>query len=395
MLIAFSSASIAGASFLQENLSVNDAVYVVDHAGKEIFNWQADKPLVPASLTKLATAYLALEKWGGEHHFTTDFYLAGDTLWVKGYGDPFLISEELELIAQRLSMLGLSTVRELKIDNTFFSITKVPGRSQVSDPYNAPMSAVAANFNTAMLRQHEGRLVSAEPQTPLTKTAQRVAQGIGVRATRVNLRNAINAQQNFAELLVAKCGWKDVRISVGQQVPTDVPRLFSYQNSRSLAEVLRGALEYSNNFIANQVFLKLAEQSQGNSVTFEAASAYARAVLEADFSWQGAVLQDGAGLTRDNRLSAYQLDDLLKALTPNKRLLKEYLIDRDDVNVFAKTGTLNAVHSFAGYIEFPAHSFRFVFNFNRTVPYQYRIRLLDKLVMDLKQQIAATSGDLQ
>lgn len=390
--LIFSSAKAGDDTFLGEHLSLSDAVYVVNQAGDEVFSWQADKPMIPASLTKLATAYLALQKWGAGYRFRSDFLLHNNTLWVKGFGDPFLISEELDLVVQqlqvRLSELGLTQIDRISVDNHYFSLRRAPGRTRVSDPYNAPLSAVAANFNTAMLQTKAGRLISAEPQTPLTSTARQVATGIGRKATRVNLINAENAQRNFAELLIAKGGWATAEVSINQRVPKDATHLLTHRNSRTLDQVLRGTLEFSNNFIANQVFLKLSEQPGMTQLNFSLASNYAQNVLAENFHWQSFAMFDGAGLTRDNRLSARQIDDLLQGLTPHKQLLKAYLVGRDDVEVRAKTGTLSDVQSFAGFIDFPTQRFRFVFNFNRPVPYRYRDKLLIKLVADLKQGLA-------
>ena len=75
----------------------------LDEAGRVIKTRRAEDLLVPASTTKLVTAWLGLNHWGEEYRFKTDFYLdeSGKTplLWIKGYGDPFLVSEELLLIA--------------------------------------------------------------------------------------------------------------------------------------------------------------------------------------------------------------------------------------------------------------------------------------------------------
>ena len=55
--------------FKSEKLTLNDAVLVVDDNDDIIYQWRPDESMVPASLLKLATAYLAIEKWGLEHTF--------------------------------------------------------------------------------------------------------------------------------------------------------------------------------------------------------------------------------------------------------------------------------------------------------------------------------------
>ena len=106
--------------------------------------------MVPASTMKILTALAAIERWGLDYRFHTDFYLADDNrLWVKGYGDPYLVSEELERIAKALKLRGVRRVAGIGTDDRYFDRgVDINGRSSSSDPYNAPVTALAANFNT-------------------------------------------------------------------------------------------------------------------------------------------------------------------------------------------------------------------------------------------------------
>jgi D-alanyl-D-alanine carboxypeptidase/D-alanyl-D-alanine-endopeptidase (penicillin-binding protein 4) len=361
----------------------NDSVLVTDSSGKELFNWQADKLLVPASLTKLATAYVAVEKWGLDYRFSTDFYRVGDTLWVKGFGDPFLVSEELDLLVKALPLKLTQGIKSISIDNTYFNIKHVPGRSGVSDPYNAPLSAVSANFNTVNIGQVDGKLQSLEAQTPLTPTAVKMADTLVKKRERVNLANANNAQLNFAELLSIKLGKPALRISINQSLNGCFKLGYRHHNSRTLADVLRGTLEFSNNFMANQVFLKLGDNT-ADQMTFEHSANLMQQRLSRQYSWQGHAIVEGAGLSRKNALSANQIDQLLQSLSPHKTLLKS-IKNKRGAQVYAKTGTLNGVRSYAGYITLAGQEVRFVFNFNRNVPYRYRDQILERLLRDLSR----------
>jgi len=397
LLILCISASGVQASVLGDiKLTQNDSVLIVEEGSDALFSWQATKPLVPASLTKLAMAHLAIEKWGLDHRFITDFLVDGETLWVKGYGDPFLVSEEIEklvlVLRKRLSINGISAIKRLSIDNSHFDITSVPGRSNSADPYNAPLSAVSANFNTVKLSKKNGQIASAEPQTPLTNVARKMAYTMTKSIERVNLLNADNAQLNFAELLLIKLDWLDVDITIGQPLSGKAKLLYRHENSHTLEDVLRGTLEFSNNFMANQVFLKLPETENSSHVSFESARDYSTAALSDAFGWKDHSIDEGSGLSRKNRLSAKQIDELLLALQANKSLLKKIKTKSKSAIVYAKTGTLKGVRSYAGYIELPpkssteatARRYRFVFNFNRAVAYRYRDQALEQLLRYLE-----------
>lgn len=386
-ILFISSVASANDIFNGVTFQKQDSILVTNGADQVVYSWQPDKSLIPASLVKLATANLAINKWGLSQRFKTDFYLHEKTLWVKGYGDPFLVSEELDLVAQKLLQLKLNCIEKISIDNSHFNIASVPGRSKVADPYNAPLSAVSANFNTAKLRKVNGRLESAEPQTPLTNTATRLANSMRKNTERVNLVNSDNAQRNFAEILAKKLRLSSLVIEINKTIPDDAKHIYQHQNTHTLAEVLRGTLEYSNNFMANQVFLKLGESETEPELglSFKAAERVAMRDLTSQFNWQGHSIVEGSGLSRDNRLSAMHLNDLLVALEPNRTLFKK-IENKVGAEIYAKTGTLDGVRSYAGYIKLAEQGYRFVFNFNRQVAYRYRDQMLERLLRDLVQQ---------
>ena len=69
-------------------------VLVMDADGKELVAQNADEPFVPASVTKIVTAWLAIEVLGKDYRFQTKFYLdKARVLYVRGGGDPMLVSD--------------------------------------------------------------------------------------------------------------------------------------------------------------------------------------------------------------------------------------------------------------------------------------------------------------
>ena len=94
---------MAGVKETVAALAPSGIVLVVDSKGNELVAQNADKPFTPASVTKLVTSWLALEVLGADYRFETRFYLdAKRVLYIKGGGDPYLISEELAPLATEL-----------------------------------------------------------------------------------------------------------------------------------------------------------------------------------------------------------------------------------------------------------------------------------------------------
>ena len=109
--------------------------------------------------------------------------------------------------------------------------------------------------------------------------------------------------------------------------------------------MLAPMLEYSNNFVANGLFLKLADRGDGGPITIAQAQQAMAKWIDKEFRWRDYRVEDGAGLSRGNRLSARQLVDVLDAFAPYRNLLP-----RQGDLILAKTGTLTGVSTYAGYV---------------------------------------------
>ena len=111
-------------------LAPSAVVLVVDAKGDELVAQNADKPFVPASVTKIVTAWLAMEVLGADYRFETRFYLDDKrVLYVRGGGDPFLVSEELKPLANDLvAKIGKAPIAGIVVDASYYpSDLRVPG----------------------------------------------------------------------------------------------------------------------------------------------------------------------------------------------------------------------------------------------------------------------------
>src|SRR5690606_25494805 len=115
-------------------------VLAVDAKGNELIAQNAGEPFVPASVTKIVTAWLAMEVLGGDYRFETRFYLDDKrVLYVRGGGDPFLISEELAQLAKNLvAAIGNRPVSGIVLDASYYpSDLRIPGIEDTDESYNA------------------------------------------------------------------------------------------------------------------------------------------------------------------------------------------------------------------------------------------------------------------
>src|SRR3954452_197095 len=227
-------------------LSPSALVFVVDAQGKELAAQNADQPFVPASVTKIVTAWLALQVLGADYRFETRFYLdAKRVLYVRGGGDPFLVSEELAVRATELvAATGKKPLAGIVLDASYFpKDLNIPGVEDTNKSFDTLNSALAVNFNTINAVRRGNKIEPAEKQTPLTPLA--VSQ---FRARGPNGRGRISLNQEPAvvlqyagELLAAfitKAGGGVTGKITTRFVPANLSPVYVHRQSRPLAEIL-------------------------------------------------------------------------------------------------------------------------------------------------------------
>ena len=318
----------------------------------------ARQPVNPASLFKLATTLAALELLGPHYTWTTPVWLAGPvrqgvldgSLVLKGSGDPKLTPERLWLLLRRVQAAGVREISgDIVLDRSAFA--RPEGRPGDFDgeplrPYNvAPDALLLAQRSLVYTFTPDAArgvaTVSVEPVLDGLKVDAEVPLSAG---TCDDWRAALAAtpadpeQMRFAGRYPASCGerawplaypdpasfdarllgamWRELGGRLRGTVrdgsaPAGAPS-FSV-SSPALAEVVRDINKYSNNTMAQQLFLTLGLTQRGSGSP-EAARAVlrqwlAQAVPEAPAD--ALVVDNGSGLSRGARLSAEAMGRLL------------------------------------------------------------------------------------
>jgi serine-type D-Ala-D-Ala carboxypeptidase/endopeptidase (penicillin-binding protein 4) len=374
-LLLLPAPALAGAKEKIAALAPLALVLVVDDKGNELIAQNADQPFVPASVTKIVTAWLAMQVLGGDYRFETSFYLDKNrVLYVRGGGDPFLISEELARLAPELvAAIGKAPITGIVLDASYYpSDLRIPGIEASQEAYDALNSALAVNFNTIAAVQSGKTVSSAEKQTPITPLAISQFRARGPKgAGRISLAQDPAVSLQYAGELIAAFiekagGVVKGKISTGT-VPDGLKPVYVHRQSRTLSEILAQLLIASNNYIANQVFLEIGG-TLGGPVSLEKSLKVANGILAANGLADSIHLEEGSGISRDNRFTARGLAKVLELFAPHADLLHGH---DGGLN---KTGTMSGVSTLAGYADTSTHGrVRFVISLKSNGPMRFQL----------------------
>lgn len=337
------------AETLLKAIGKRDAIILSDPEGNITISKHASQNLVPASTLKVITALAALHYLGTDFRYRTEFYKdRRNNLKIKGYGDPLLISEVLPGIAEDLSQKIRKSDNLILDDSYYTQPLVIPGISSSTEPYDAPNGALCVNFNTVYFKSHGGKYLSAESQTPLLPFALKRIRKTGIKDGRIvfthhNHEITLYAGYLFQYFFKSKGIHMTGRVQLGKIQKDDV-LVHTYVSEFSLEDYIQKFLEFSNNYMTNQILISMGIRRYGPpgslSKGVKALMTYARdhlGLLDVHFL-------EGSGISRSNSISARDLHIALEAFRPYFHLMKY-----EDGEYF-KTGTLKGVSNRAGYI---------------------------------------------
>lgn len=326
---------------------------LADSHGKIMDTLNPDQQFVPASTLKVLTALAAFHDLGENFKFKTKFFMGPDqTLKIKGFGDPLITSEILEKsccdLASILLRKGVSTLKAIVVDNLFFEPDiQIPGTGSSTNPYDAGVNAFSANFNTVSFRfsKHNGQLLSGETQTPLLEFTRPRILASGLDRGRVVL-SKVESRTYAGHLVNFFLEQKGIKVMggvvEGQVLQQDL-HIYTHVSPYSLAELVQQLLQFSNNFMANQIFLSAGATAFSPPASLEKSVGALRAYASKTLGIENISIAEGSGISRRNRISPREMLKVLMAFKSHYSLMNH---ERDE---FYKTGTLDGVRTRVGY----------------------------------------------
>jgi D-alanyl-D-alanine carboxypeptidase/D-alanyl-D-alanine-endopeptidase (penicillin-binding protein 4) len=401
--------------------------------GRVLYAKNPDQGLNPASNIKLITMAAALRTLGPDYTFPTEFYAPTlidkngrlPNLWIKGYGDPLFVTEEIEDLVRRFKAAGLKRIDgDVFVDDTYYDRNNLT--TYIADVneklYSIMTGPLSFNFNSIKIRAKPARrmgekpVISIDPPTRYVtveneaktswaganvdldaevketkpRKSKKETNVIRIRGTIPNTIREYNFQRGVPDpaiytgtVLLEALERHGITVKGGlrrEAVPESALLLFTH-SSKPLREVLRSLGKFSNNFTAEQLVKALAAKRFGPPGSIPKGLKVLREYLESlGIPRQDFVLDNGSGLTRLSSVAAddfvrllYDLyvspwrDDFIASLAiggVDGTLARKFKGGRLTGKMYAKTGTLNDVKALSGYVFDDKARLAFSFLFN-------------------------------
>lgn len=400
------------------------------HVAKKVVDWRGDNLMNPASTMKILTTLAGLDILGPQYRWRTNVYTDGvirqgvlkGNLYLQGTGDPKLIPEELAKMMKDLQVLGIQ-----KIDGNLFFDRSAYAPSAMEHntidgeslrAYNVPPDPLLYAFRTLSFQLSKSRTadfidISYTPPLSQLKISNQMqlvdrscdnwksnvrfnldpegfsntdqpltAQFSGTfprscREVNYNIvaldANTFLTQGFAAAWELAGGSWIQPPIGKNGTVPLAARLLLRFEGI-ALGDDVLDINKYSNNVMARQLLLTLALEKMGKPATASNGELVIQSWLKQNaLDFQGLVIENGSGLSRNESISASQMNQLLLTArnlpvgdffynslpiagidgTMRHRLmsqLRKFLHLKKKPEARIKTGSLADVRSISGYV---------------------------------------------
>ncbi len=323
--------------------------------GRDLAAHRAEVPMVPASNQKLFVAAAALDRLGPEHRFVTevraaspvDGVVTGD-LYLVGGGDPLLASADVP--DPRRYPAFATTSMDALADAVVAAGVRVVEGDVVGDGSRYDDEFVVPSWGPGITRGDGGPIDAL-----LVNDGTIFGSGVGLDPNQ-------SAANELNRLLVARGVTITGRNRTGT-APEGAPVLASVR-SAPLDEVVVELLQTSDNNTAEMLVKELGYAATGVGTRLAGLDVVREVLGEWGVPLDGLVLDDGSGLSRENRttcatllgvleqaeveLGAPVLADALAVAGTSGTLVEQFVGTELDGVLRAKTGTLTDVKALTG-----------------------------------------------
>jgi len=328
--------------------------------GEPVLAWNETEPRNPASVMKMLTTLVALDVLGPAYHWDTNIYVLGDVnegvldgdVLIQGKGDPFLVTDRFWTMLRNLRQAGVENINgDLLLDDSYFSVPTYDAAEFDREPlraYNVGPNALLSNLKVVhyvFQPASDGSAVNIlmDPNLQALEVQNRLKIRSGScrgyqRGIAISMNDELN-KVTFSGDFPSGCEiysmdrtalshneytyslFKSLWTESGGELTGDWRNVTTPEElepdlvfrSMPLSDIIRKINKHSNNVMARQLLLTLGAEVNGAPGTNESG----RNVVIDWLSQRGLctttmTLENGAGLSRDVRMTSKMLVDLLR-----------------------------------------------------------------------------------
>jgi D-alanyl-D-alanine carboxypeptidase/D-alanyl-D-alanine-endopeptidase (penicillin-binding protein 4) len=373
---------------IPETLTDKVAIAVIDlDNNKKIYSYRANQPMLLASNMKVVTSYVALQKLGWDFNWQTKLGYSGTiegstlkgNLYLIGGGDPFLNSNTINNILQSFKAnSGINQIDgNIILDSSIFN--NKPKNSELHPEPYATYSVepdgllIDKDLTPVPVRIKNGKISLVKPdnlQFKLLNNLKYLPSKASCNDANdyVTIRKTTKNTLSLTGSLPQKCNRKQIGIYLGddfkhdQEVikkslkeagvsysliesgiaPTDINTIMVH-HSESINTLLPIMNQMSDNTYAKTLFMSLGAYKSNNSDTYANSLQVYKQTLAKNFDFTELRPENGAGLSRHEKLTAEHMTELLQTIYDSQ----DYDKFRLSLPTPAESGTLG--HDFKGY----------------------------------------------
>jgi D-alanyl-D-alanine carboxypeptidase/D-alanyl-D-alanine-endopeptidase (penicillin-binding protein 4) len=428
----------------------NLGLYVVQD-DKVIFENQSREKFIPASLSKLITVIGALKTFNPEQKFVTELRanstikegVLDGPLYIKGYGDPSFISEQMWILVNNFTRSKITRIKgPIIVDSTVFDDKFFDESRQslrVDRAYDSPVSGLPFNWNTVNVYLKAGDKVGQplkihiDPESDYFTLVNKTTTVSGDKPAAIvvdkeenkdgekiivsgsmgiKLPEAVKfASVTHPDLWVGKnliqfLKQRGISVEDAQVISKKAPEnsiLLADVKGWSFFEIINGMMKYSNNFLAEMLTKNVAVNKSGKVGSIDKGVALIKETLETNYGLKQSDYDffSPSGFSNKNKIAPKDLGTLLtkayKDFSISSYLLSSMAVPQNEGtlskrmtalkephNVRGKTGLLSGVTGLAGYAaNSKGEVFTFVFVYNGNGKEAQARDLFDKIAMEI------------
>lgn len=361
----------------KHNVQAKDlGIYATVGVGKEtkvLLDINGSKLMIPASITKIATASAVVSHFAPGYKFKTQLLISGEKkndtlkgdLYLKGGGDPSFVSENMWYLVNVFTRMNIKKIEgDIIVDDSLFDSVRYDisrQKERVDRAYDAPVGAMSFNWNSVNIfvrateKGNEAE-VHLDPQNDFVRLVNKartvagsenkllvdrdsdkkfsgdlihvggsIGQGLKEvvvfkNITQPDLWSGSNLKSFLAQRNIEVLG------TVKNGLVPEKAEVVAESEGKTIEQILADMNKFSNNYVAEMLTKNLGAVKKSKEASLKDGMQIINEHMQSlGIPVDQYQLQSPSGLSRENKMSSYAMWKVLDHLHEDFRVQPEFL----------------------------------------------------------------------